>query len=129
MIQRGADARFVVASSASISEPVDLWNCQLVGLKIPHIWTAANIAFQRALDDHNSMSDRANAADTDYAYVTDENGAVIEVAAQADAEVAFGADLCHRLRSLRHVRFVAYASGVPVDQAADTTVIPLVECC
>lgn len=129
MLQKGADARFVVADSASISEPVDLWGCRLIGLKMPHTWTAAGIAFQRALDDHNSMSDRTNAADTDYAYLTDENGTVIEVAVSADAEVSFGTDLCHRLKSCRHVKLVSYASGAVVDQAADTTVIPIVECC
>lgn len=132
MSQRGADARFVVATSASISEAVDLWNCRLVGLKMPHIWTAASLAFQRALDDHNSVSDRTNAADTDYSLLRDSStGQPIVITVAADDEVAFPQDVIARLRSLRHFKLVSWdvGAGAVVNQAADTTVIPIVECC
>lgn len=129
--QRGADARFVVATSATDSEAVDLWNCRLVGLKMPHTWTAASIAFKRALDDHNSVSDVTNAADTDYAYVKDQTGAPIVITAAADDEVVFDQDTCARLRGLRHIKLVSWdaGAGATINQAANTTIVPLVECC
>lgn len=129
--QRGADARFIVVANAAESESVDLYNCRIVGLKMPHTWTAASLAFKRALDDHNSVSDRTNAADTDYAFVKDQGGNVVVIAGGADDEIVFDQDTCAKLRGLRHIKLVSWdaGAGAVINQGADTTVIPLVECC
>lgn len=121
--QRGADVRFVVATSPTLSEALDLWNCRLVGFKMPHAWDTATLAFKAAQADYNSVSDRANQADSDYYDVKDQGGVLLSLTVSADEVVVFDQDQAANFRGLRHIKFVSSAN-----QTADRVIVPLVEC-
>lgn len=121
--QRGEDVRFIVATSATISEAVDLWNCRLVGFKMPHAWDTATLAFKVAIAGRDTVSDRTNAADSDFYDLKDQGGTLVSLTVSVDEVVTFDQDFAANFRGVRHLKFVSSAS-----QTADRTIVPLVEC-
>lgn len=127
MAGQGTRLQVKILNGESLSGEIDLSQYRVVGIQVPPAWTAAALTFQGRAS-IGALSDDTTPA---LGKMVDDAGNEITVpsaAMVANQMVMLTSDvLCKALAGSRHIKVRSGTAGTPVNQAADRTLVFIVE--